>query len=153
MRNPIMLRLACATMAVVAAGCGTSEQVAAQTDADGLRGRTFIASGAGLAEAPDGLSSASQVKLVVNREDDGGGAGWKADCNEFGGALEVDDETLVVQLESSTEQACTDAETRQDEALTSFLEAKPTWTLEEDRLTLTAEGGRITFHPQAAEDG
>jgi heat shock protein HslJ len=67
------------------------------------------------------------------------------------GPLEVEGDTLVVQLEFATEQGCTHAESQQDESLTSFLESRPSWTLEGDSLTLTGAGDRITFQRHPAE--
>lgn len=123
------------------AGCSSDEEAR-----QALLGHTFVASGEGLAEAPDGLVSARDVELVISHEG-AGGVSWTAGCNHTGGSLEVTDDAFLVEMTRTTQWGC--AEAAQEEVLTSLMQSRPTWQLEGDTLTLATESARIVFQRQS----
>lgn len=68
-----------------------------------------------------------------------------AGCNTHFGAASVDDGHLVVPMLASTEMGCEDQLQRQDQWLSSFLDASPAIELHDDELRLRVDDTVIVF--------
>ncbi|WP_102143427.1 META domain-containing protein [Mycobacterium hubeiense] len=111
------------------AGSGTAE---AQTPA----GRTFISVKVDGAQIPGG------GPLEVAFED--GRISAYAGCNRGSGPVDLADGRVVTQL-ATTMMACPPPLDAADAWMTKLFEARPSWTLDGDTLTLTTDAATVTL--------
>ena len=131
--------------AVLIGGCGGDGDDGGGTTSEpgGLAGRTFVSTADWSGE---GSSFSSPV--TVTFEDDGG-LTWQARCNTAAADVEITDDRLEVGRIASTEMGCEESAMEQDDELSAFFAADPSWSLDGNRLTLSSEQGSIEVDLQA----
>ncbi|GLW93463.1 lipoprotein [Actinokineospora globicatena] len=112
-------------------------------------GKTFTATSATDKGTPHALVTGSTVTLGFPEADR---LTANAGCNTIGGTVSFSGGTLQPGELSLTEMACDAPLHDQDKWLAGFLEAKPTWRLDGDKLTLTsAETELVLTVPKNAD--
>lgn len=114
------------------AGCG-GDGGDRQPSATDLSDRTFVST---KDWSGDGTSFVTPVTVEFRGSD---AMSWSAACNTAGGDVEITSDRLVVGPIASTEIGCPGRRARQDRDLVAFFDSDPTWQLEGDRLTLSAD--------------
>jgi heat shock protein HslJ len=118
---------------LAAAGCGArGEPAEPGAQPDPLRGRTFTTQDIEIRFTDDG-------RLVAN-----------AGCNIISGPVALDGGRVDAADLSVTERGCDPQLHAQDEQLSAFLAAKPSWRLDGERLTLSAAGTELAFTEEKA---
>lgn len=139
------------TLAVVLTGlafclvaCGEESGAGATAS---LKGRSFLST----AVTEDGKATqlAPKTRVRLQFMDDGRLLA-DAGCNSMQGPVSTADGRLALTELSMTEMGCDGPRHAQDEWLAGFLQAKPSWQLETDRLTLTAGAKSLVLQDQAA---
>ena len=133
---------------VLIAGCGddggtTSATPTSPSGPDDLVGRTFVSTADWSGE---GSSFSSPVTVTFK---DDGGLTWQARCNTAATDVEITDDRLEVGRIASTSMGCEASAMEQDDELSAFFAADPSWSLDGDRLTLSSEQGSIEVDLQA----
>lgn len=105
-------------------------------NAEQLDGQTFEST------SVQGHEMVTGTNVTVNFDDDG--ISVRAGCNTLFGAYEIAGGAVAVGAMAQTMMACTDDLAQQDQFLVEFFEAGPSITLDNDTLTLTAQGVTIT---------
>ncbi|WP_069165148.1 META domain-containing protein [Nocardia altamirensis] len=100
-------------------------------------GRTFIST------KVDGTPIPGGGPLTITFKD--GRIGADAGCNSHGGAVTFDNNKLTVSGLSSTLMACADDRQGADGWLSGLLDAKPTWQVDGDMLTLQGNNVTVTL--------
>jgi heat shock protein HslJ len=101
------------------------------------------------------LVSGTRIALSFSGDQIAASAG----CNSFSGSADWDGDALVVTGLGGTEMGCDPDLMAQDEWLTGFLTSSPSVEVEDDMLTMTADGTVVTFSdrevaiPDAALEG
>ena len=140
--------IALAFAVVLIAGCGDDGGTTAATPTspsgpDGLVGRTFVSTADWSGE---GSSFSSPVTVTFK---DDGGLTWQARCNTAAADVEITGDRLEVGRIASTEMGCEESAMEQDDELSAFFAADPSWSLDGNRLTLSSEQGSIEVELQA----
>lgn len=148
---PIVGLLAAATLVLAACSSGAGSSPAASpppsaaaspagsgaaATVDGLKGRTFLSTGA----TGHDLAPGSTIRLSFEETRIAANAG----CNQMNGEFEIAEGALKVGPMAMTEMACDQPLMDQDTWLAAFLDGA-TATLDGDTLTLTREGTTVTF--------
>ena len=129
---------------VLIAGCGGDGDGGGSTAApDDLVGRTFVSTADWSGE---GSSFSSPVTVTFK---DDGGLTWQARCNTAAADVEITGDRLEVGRIASTEMGCEESAMEQDDELSAFFAADPSWSLDGNRLTLSSEQGSIEVDLQA----
>ncbi|MCP2273524.1 META domain-containing protein [Actinokineospora diospyrosa] len=111
-------------------------------------GKTFTANSASDKGTPHALVPGSSVSLNFHED---GRLTANAGCNTIGGTVSFSGGTLQPGELSITEMACDAPLHDQDQWLAKLLEAKPTWRLDGDKLTLaSAETELVLTEPKKA---
>lgn len=136
----VLTGLACCLVA-----CG--EETDAGAGAASLKGRSFLST----AVTEDGKAKQLVPKTRVRLQfADDGRLLADAGCNSMQGPVSTGDGKLALTELSTTQMGCDGPRHTQDEWLAGFLQAKPSWQLESDRLTLTAGTRSLVFQDQAS---
>jgi heat shock protein HslJ len=132
---------------LLAGGCGGED---ASTSADGdLTGRTFLSESVTENGQARELVDGTRISLDFTTD---GQVSANAGCNHLFGDVTIDEDRLEVGLMGGTEMGCDPDLHAQDEWLMSFLQSSPSWTLDGDRLTLTAAGTEIVLLDREVAD-
>ena len=109
-----------------------------------LAGRTFLSSDV------DGytLVDDTQIRLSFERDSVSASAG----CNQLGGAMSVDGDTLVVGDMMQTEIGCEQVLMEQDTWLGSLLQTRPIVSLDRDTLTVTSANSTVILVDREVAD-
>lgn len=88
------------------------------------------------------LAEATKITLTFPEP---GKIGANAGCNHLFGDVVFEGDRMVVTAMGGTDMGCDKARHDQDQWLTTFLQAKPKWSLNGDTLVLSGEGQGITL--------
>ena len=134
--------------AVLIAGCGgDGEDGGSTAEPEDLIGRTFVST----ADWSGGGSSFSSPVTVTFKDD--GGMSWRAQCNTAVTDVEITSDRLRVGQIASTMMGCEDPAMKQDEELSTFFKADPSWSLDGDRLTLSTDSIEVDLRAEGAGEG
>lgn len=114
-----------------------------------LWGKTFVGRSVTVSGAPRQLVAGTAITVAFEWRNDHGIVTWNAGCNTMGSAVTIAADVLDVAHEEvgGTAVGCTDDRHQQDEWLTAFFTADPSWHLEEERLILTAGQTVVELEP------
>ena len=129
--------------AVLVGGCGDGGDGGTTSEPGGLVGRTFVSTADW-----SGEGSPFSSPVTVTFKDDGGMT-WRAQCNTAAANVEITSDRLDVGQIAATEMGCAAPAMKQDDELSAFFAADPSWSLDGDRLTLSSEQGSIEVDLQA----
>lgn len=163
MRIPLPARPARALAAVVAfglaavpaAGCGDGGDGGSDVDVGGpggraaLAGRTFVTTSVTEDGQPRSLVDGTEIRLTFH---DDGRLTANAGCNTIGAPVEVEADRLVTGDLSVTEMGCDPALHDQDEWLLGLLGDDPGYTLDGDRLEISAAAAVVGLVDRAASE-
>ncbi len=109
-----------------------------------LAGRTFLSTGL------DGHTLVEGTQIALSFEHTSMSA--SAGCNQLGGTMSIDGDTLVVGDMMQTEMGCEEALMEQDTWLGSLLQARPTLSLDGDTLSVTSADSTVTLVDREVAD-
>lgn len=132
---------------LLASGCG-GEDASTGSDRD-LTGRTFLSESVTEDGQARALVDGTRISLAFTTD---GQVAANAGCNHLTGEVTIDEDRLDVGLTARTEVGCDPELHTQDEWLAEFLQSSPFWTLDGDRLTLTAAGTEIVLLDREVAD-
>jgi len=134
-----MLRLPSSLAAIVllVAGCGGDEM-------DALVDRDF------LLQSSQGFTPVSDTRVSLHFGK--GEVGFHAGCNSHSGRLTIAGDTLVVDGFGSTAIGCDGPRHTQDAWLATFLTSRPTYSLNQDELTISGESATLVFLDREVAD-
>lgn len=140
MRKAVLFGAAIASVLMVSA-CGSDApepagQAATWNDVISL---TYLSTAVTQDGAPKALASDDPISISFGESDLSAQAG----CNTLAGSAQITDGVLEVGQLASTRMACEPALMEQDQWLSEFLTAKPTTTIDDGTLTLTANDTTI----------
>ncbi|GAA2759242.1 META domain-containing protein [Actinopolymorpha rutila] len=132
--------VALALLALLAlAGCGRSTSATTST-ADEPTGHTYLSTGVTEAGTPHALAPGTRIRLEFT---DDGRILADAGCSSMGGEASLGNGRVrIVGGLSGTDIGCDAARYAQDDWLTDFLSAEPSWRVSGHRLVLTADRPR-----------
>lgn len=117
--------------------CGGDNAGAAQDESATPMGRTFVSTEVQGPAIPGG----SQIKLSFRDGRISGSAG----CNTHSGPVVLDDHKIAVSELAGTLMACPDERQRADEWLVGLLRSTPSWSLDNDTLTVQNDDLTVTM--------
>jgi heat shock protein HslJ len=147
-----MKRAAVAAAALLLAGCGGVDMAPGGRGggdvAGALAGRTFLSETITEGGAPVDLVEGTRIRLEFTD----GRLVAHAGCNTLFTDLSTDGGVLDTTGVAGTELGCDRALHDQDEWLARFLESRPAWALDGDRLTLTGDTVEIVLLDREVAD-
>jgi heat shock protein HslJ/photosystem II stability/assembly factor-like uncharacterized protein len=120
----------------------TPEPTAGAAGADPLAGTSWLLASFGPVGAEQEVAAGSRVTLLFQA---GGNAGGNAGCNSYGGAYEVDGETISFAEIASTLMACEDGIIELEGSYLAALQSAVSFRLEDGRLVISYDGGRSSL--------
>lgn len=134
------------TALLLGSGCGGED---ASTNSEGLAGRTFLSESVTENGAARELVGGTRISLDFTTD---GQVAANAGCNHLFGDITIGDDRLEVGPMGGTEMGCEPELHSQDEWLMAFLQSSPAWTLDGDRLTLSAADTEIVLLDREVAD-
>ncbi|MGQ0837753.1 META domain-containing protein [Actinokineospora sp.] len=142
-------------LGLVLAGCGQRPDAVgpgapAIGTADGgaeLRGKTFVSTAVTDQGQPRTMAEGTKVELKFTAD---GLLNANAGCNMLTGPVRLDRGTLTMTDLSITDLGCDPVRHQQDEWLSAFLDAKPSWKVAGEELSLSTPTGAIVLAQQRA---
>ncbi len=132
---------------LLTSSCGGED---ASTSSEGdLTGRTFLSES--VAEDGQARALVDGTRISLDFTTDGQVSAY-AGCNHLFGDVTIHQDRLDVGPMGGTEMGCGPELHGQDEWLMEFLQSSPSWTLDGDRLTLTAAGTEIVLLDREVAD-
>ncbi|WP_166380217.1 META domain-containing protein [Catellatospora methionotrophica] len=140
------------TLLLLAACAQPQDTGAGSPPGDGavLAGRTFLSTAVVRDGKPFALVKDTRIRLTL---DDRGHVGATAGCNSMGGDADLTGGRLRMTGDvSMTDMGCDPARHAQDELVSGFLQAGPTWELTGDVLKLRTDTMEVTLQDQESAD-
>ncbi|HEU4543948.1 MAG TPA: META domain-containing protein [Jiangellaceae bacterium] len=132
---------------LLAGSCG--DQNGTTSNGGDLAGRTFLSESVTEDGQARELVAGTRISLDFTTD---GQISANAGCNHLFGDVTIQPDRLEVGPMGGTEMGCDQLRHEQDEWLMAFLEDSPAWTLDGDRLTLTAGGTEIVLLDREVAD-
>jgi heat shock protein HslJ len=112
-------------------------------------GRTFVSTAVTADGQPKPLVPGTTIRLRIPAADR---ISVQAGCNTTEGLARIDGTRLVVDDLATTDMGCDEALRQQDEWISGFLRAGPTWRLTGNDLVLGGAGLEVTFTDRAGAE-
>lgn len=112
-------------------------------------GRTFVSTGVSAGGQPKALVAGTTIRLRIPASDT---ISVQAGCNTAQGPARIEGTRLVIDDLASTTIGCEQALQQQDEWITGFLRAGPTWQLTGNDLVLSTADLEVTFTDRAVAE-
>lgn len=144
MQRPLIAALTCAALLALGA-CGSDD--AASSNGDGTNDATelssFLSGQTFLSSSVDGHTLADDTQIQLSFERDALTA--SAGCNQLRASMSIDGGILVVGDMMQTEMGCEQDLMEQDTWLGSFLQARPTLSLDVDTLSMATADATVVL--------